>query len=292
MKPAPFAYRAARSAGEAAELLAEPGAVILAGGQSLLQDLAFRTRRPRLVVDINRAADLDHIRVDGDELVIGALTRHAALEARALGARLGDPLGRLLGLVATHVAHPPIRARGTFAGSVANADKAAEWCMLAVALDARVTLSSAAGGARVVPAGDFLTGHLATVRRPDELLTEVRLPLLGAGTGVGFAEHRRTAASFAMVAAVATVRLDGDGRVEAVRVGLANAADRPVRAAAAEAVLLGRRPAPALLAEAAAAAAARTEPFDDPHCGGEYRAHLAGELARRALERALAGAAT
>ena len=286
MKPAPFAYRAARSAGEAAGLLAEPGAVVLAGGQTLLQELNFRTRRPRLVVDINGAADLDHLRVDGGELVIGALTRHAALERTGLG----DPLGRLLGLVARHVAHPPIRARGTFAGSIANADKAAEWCMLAVALGARVTLVSAGGGTRTVPADGFFTGHLATVRRPDELVTEVRLPLLGPGTGTGFAEHRRTAASFAMVAAVATVRLDGDGRVEAVRAGLANAADRPLRATAAEAVLLGQVPGPDLLDEAAAAAAGAAEPFDDPHCHGDYRAHLAGELTRRALERALATA--
>src|SRR5688500_11178493 len=104
MEPAPFAYRAARSAAAAAGLLAEPGAVILAGGRCLLQELNFRTRRPRLVVDINRAADLDHLRVDGGELVVGALTRHAALERTGLD----DPLGRLLGQVAGHVAHPPI----------------------------------------------------------------------------------------------------------------------------------------------------------------------------------------
>jgi len=302
VKPPPFRYRAVASVAEATELLAELGthAAVLAGGQSLLIDLHFRRARPEMVVDINQLSELAQLQVADGWVQIGALVRHRELEQGRLSQRAAgpdgggratdggaDPLGRLCALAARHIAHPPVRVRGTFAGSVAWAHPAAEWCALAAAMEAEMLLASAAG-TRTIPASQWFTGRHQTARRPDELLTAVRMPLLGAGTGVGFAEHRRTHGSFAMAAALTAVNVT-EGRVNWARIGMASAADVPVRARAAESLLAGQAVSEQLVLEAAEAAAAAAEPVPEPHCSPRYRRQALRVMVQRSLRQAVFG---
>jgi carbon-monoxide dehydrogenase medium subunit len=236
VKPVAFEYLAPSTVREAVDALADSAwrGQVLAGGQSLMLELHYRRSRPNLVVDINRVRDLDGLRVTDGALHVGALVRHRVFESPQVAP---GPLGRLLSRVVIDIAHPPIRALGTMAGSLAYAHPAAEWCTTAVALDADLELHSSTG-IRVVGARDYFLGPHQTARRPQELLTAVRLPLLGDATGVGFSEHRRTHASFAQIAVVVTLTVF-DGVITQARIGLANAADRPVRAHAAEQSLIG-----------------------------------------------------
>lgn len=284
MKPAPFDYVAARSADDAVAALADGDTHVLAGGQSLVLEMNFRTARPRRLVDINGVAGFDRLTYDDATLHVGPLVRHRAFESGTVP----GPLGALLRRVAHHIAHPPIRARGTMLGSLAYAHPAAEWPAVATALGAELELLSPQGR-RVLTAGDFFTGPFATARRPDELLGEVRLPLLPAGSAVGFAEHRRTHASFAQLAVAAAVTVT-DGRVVAASVGLVNAADRPVRARAAETVLIGRPFEETSIAEAAQAAAEQDAgPRPQPYTDVAYQRHAVAVLTRRALTEARSG---
>ncbi|ORB72409.1 FAD binding domain-containing protein [Mycobacterium scrofulaceum] len=283
MKPAPFHYVAARGVDEAVAALADGDARVLAGGQSLVLEMNFRAARPRRLVDINGVAGFDRLACDGTALRVGPLVRHRAFESRFTP----GPLGELLRRVAHHIAHPPIRARGTMLGSLAYAHPAAEWPTIAVALGAELELAGSRGR-RTVSAADFFTGPFATIRSPDELLAEVRLPLLPPGTAVGFVEHRRTHASFAELAVAVAVTI-ADGQVASARVGLVNAADRPVRAGAAEAALIGRPFDDASIAAAGRAAAERdADPLPRPYADVAYQRHAVGVLTRRALGQARA----
>jgi carbon-monoxide dehydrogenase medium subunit len=284
MKPPPFDYIAARTADDVTAALSDGRARVLAGGQSLVLEMNFRTARPRRLVDINRVGGFDRLTHDDAVLRIGPLVRHRTFESDAAP----GPLGMLLRRVAHHIAHPPIRARGTMAGSLAYAHPAAEWPALAVALGAEMELAGAQGR-RVVRADDFFTGPFATARRPDELLAEVRLPLLPAGAVVGFVEHRRTHASFAQLAVMAAVTVTDD-RVTSVRLGLVNAADRPVRARAAEAALTGKPFDDNGIADAARVAAEQdADPRPAPHADIVYQRHVVAVLTRRALTQARDG---
>jgi aerobic carbon-monoxide dehydrogenase medium subunit len=279
VKPAAFDYTAPPSVAAAVEALGRGGddAAVLAGGQSLLIELRYRQRRPALLVDINRIRPLTGVGADGAELRIGALARHAELER----AGFDDPLAELLREAGRHVAHPPVRSRGTFAGSVAWAHPAAEWNAVTVAVGGRIVLHGP-DGSRDVAAADWYRGRHRTARGPGELVTEVRLPLLGAGTAVRFAELRRTHGSFPLLAVAVTVRLAA-GRVERVGIGLANAADVPLRATGAEALLRGAEPTADAVREAAERAAADTDPVPEPYCSPRYRRHVAAVLVRRCL---------
>ena len=283
MKPAAFDYVAVHTPQEAVSALAEnpEETRILAGGQSLVLDMNYRRERPARLVDINGVAELDRLEVSDKTLRVGALVRHRSFEEPVVA----GPLGRLLSRVSHYIAHPPIRARGTMIGSLAYAHPAAEWPAVAVALDAELTLSGPEG-VRTVPAAGFFRGPFATARRPQELLTEARLPLLDENSGVGFAEQRRTQASFAMAAAVATLTVE-EGKVVAARIALANAADRPLRARRAEESLLGRRPAAEVFAEAGRRAAQEADPRAEPHAGVAYRRQTIKVLVHRALQQAL-----
>jgi carbon-monoxide dehydrogenase medium subunit len=293
MKPAAFDYLAPRTVGEAVDALAGAGrkAQVLAGGQSLLLDLHFRRSHPELVVDINRIHGLDHLRVENGVLRVGALVRHEVFEAPGT---VPGPLGRLLSRAVVNIAHPPIRALGTMAGSLAYAHPAAEWCTTAVALDAGVELRGPEG-VRVVPARDYFRGPHRTARRPEELITSVWLPLLGEGTGVGFTEHRRTHAGFALLAVVVTLTAL-DGMITETRIGLANAADRPVRAHAAERSLIGgvaggplpTRPGGDHPFDRAGRIAAEqdADPRPRPYADVEYQRQVIAVLVGRALRQA------
>ena len=191
MKPASFRYHAPRTIEEAISTLAEVApddGRVLAGGQSLVPTMAFRLAQPTHLVDINRVDGLDRIEIDGEALSIGAGVRHAAFHRPVID----GPLGRMLTAVVRHIAHVPIRTRGTFCGSLANADPASEWCLVAATLDARMIARSTRGERALAP-NEFFEGIMTTAIEPDELLAEVRLPMLSADTYFGFEEFSRRA---------------------------------------------------------------------------------------------------
>lgn len=282
MKPAPFDYIAARSAAEAVEALARLGddAKVLAGGQSLIPMLNLRLARPAVLVDINRAGELDYLREADGTLHVGALARQRALERWAAG-RVP-----LLAEALRWVGHLPIRVRGTVAGSVSHGDPASELPALLLCYEGAVVALSRRGE-RVIPAASLYRAPLTTSLEPDELVTEVRVPLPARGMGWGFAEVARRHGDFALVGAVALVELGADRRVSKARLGFFGVGGTPVRGAAGEAVLAGHEPTPGRLREAARAAAAGLVPESDLHATAEYRRRVAEVLAERTLTAAL-----
>jgi aerobic carbon-monoxide dehydrogenase medium subunit len=286
MKPAPFQYFAPRGLDEALALLAEYGddGKVLAGGQSLLPAMNFRLARPASLVDINRIAALDYIREADGTLRIGALARHARFEKPVTAGALGALLPR----VARHIAHLPIRVRGTFAGSLAHADPASEWCLVATTLDAEF-VAAKKDGTRALRPEAFFHGALTTALAAEELLTEIRLPLLGDEWQAGFAEFSRRAGDYALAMAAVLLRCES-GRVAAARVGVGGATDRPLRSTAAEAILLGSDGGPAAARAAAdAAAQAIDQPLEDLQADAEYRRDLVRAMIERAVAQARGG---
>jgi aerobic carbon-monoxide dehydrogenase medium subunit len=284
MKPAPFAYFAPRTVHHALDLLAEHGdeGKILAGGQSLVPAMNFRLARPSALIDINRIDGLDYVRQEDGGLRIGALARHVRFEAQIVDGALGAFLPR----VARYIAHVPIRSRGTFCGSLAHADPASEWCLVAATLDAELVIASRRGTRRLGPA-EYFTGALTTALEPDELLTEVRLPRLDSGWRGGFAEFSRRAGDYALAMCAVFVRREGD-RVAEARLGIGGAADRPCRIADAEARLVGSHSDVETRREVGAIAAAAIEPLEDVQAGAAYRRQLVRAMVERALTQALA----
>src|SRR4029453_6626222 len=198
MKPAPFRYHAPKTIEEAIDTLAEVASEdgrVLAGGQSLVPIIAFRLARPAHLVDINGIEALRRLAVDGERLCIGACVRHAAFHKPVVD----GPLGRLLSTVVRHIAHYPIRTRGTFCGSIAHAAPAAARGAEMVGRSASAT--------RTIPAQDFFRGIMTTALDEDEILTEVRLPILPADTRFGFYEFNPRAGDFALGTALVTLRV-------------------------------------------------------------------------------------
>lgn len=269
MIPAPFAYERVDSVDGAIAALAEHGdeAKLLAGGMSLLPLMKLRLAVPNVLVDVGRLGDQRRRRLEGDELVIGALCRHAELER--------DPLVRsecgVLAAVAAEVGDPQVRHRGTIGGSVAHGDPASDLPAVLVALDASIVLAGPSGR-RVVPASDFFLGFLTTALAPDEMVVELRLPRTGPG-GFDYRKFRVRAQDWAVVGALAVVA------GATTRVSLVNMGPTPVRARAVEAALA----AGAGSDEAAEVAAEGTDAPHDRHATREFREHLARVLVRRAL---------
>jgi carbon-monoxide dehydrogenase medium subunit len=283
MKPAPFMRHVPKTVDEAIAILAEvEDGRVLAGGQSLVPIMAFRLARPAHLVDINGVNELARHARDGDVLSIGAVVRHAAFHRPVVDGEMG----RLLAAVVRHIAHYPIRTRGTFCGSIAHADPASEWCLVAATLGAQMVARSKRGQ-RVIAAEDFFQGIMATALAEDELLTEVRLPIIPSQTRFGFYEFSRRAGDFAMAMALVTYRLV-DGVISEPRVGIGGAETRPRRIAEAEAALQGRPPEAGAFQAAADAAADAVEPMEDVQSDAEYRRDLVRTVSRRALDRAVA----
>jgi carbon-monoxide dehydrogenase medium subunit len=283
MKPASFQYHAPKTVAEAVAVLAQVAPAdgrVLAGGQSLVPTMAFRLARPAHLVDINGIAELDHIGAEDGKLAIGACVRHAAFYRPVTE----GPLGRLLSGVVRHIAHHPIRTRGTFCGSLVHADPASEWCLVAATLGAEMVAQSARG-TRVIAAADYFQGIMSTALEPDELLAEARLPLLTADTRWGFYEFNRRAGDFAMGMALVTFRI-ADGLIVEPCVGVGGAESFPRRIAVAEALLTGRAPGDEVFRAAANAAAAAIDPLTDAQTNAEYRRDLVATVTRRALEQA------
>jgi carbon-monoxide dehydrogenase medium subunit len=281
MKPAAFIRHVPRTLDEALKILAQVAPQdgrILAGGQSLVPIMAFRLAKPAHLVDINEVEGLDKIASDGKVLSIGARVRHAAFHKSVVD----NPLGRLLTFVARHIAHYPIRMRGTFCGSLAHADPASEWCLTAATLGA-IMVAKNTRGERLIAAKDYFEGIMSTALAEDELLAEVRLPLLAPDAKFGFNEFNRRAGDFAMAASLITYRLVS-GKIEDARVGVGGAEPSPRRIAKAEAALNDKVPGDAAFRTAAEAAAKAIDPLEDHQTTGEYRRDLVRAVVRRALE--------
>jgi carbon-monoxide dehydrogenase medium subunit len=254
MKPAAFGYHAPSTVEEAIGLLAQyapQDGRILAGGQSLVPAMALRLATPAHLVDINSIPELQKISIQENFLRIGACVRHSAFEQPVVE----GPLGRLLATVVRHIAHYPIRTRGTFCGSLAHADPASEWCLVAATLGAQV-IARSTRGERAIAAADFFQGAMVTALAPDELLVEARLPLLSDPTRFGFSEFSRRAGDFAIAMALVV-------RGDETRIGLGGVEAFPRRMPTAEAAV---------------------EPLHDPRYSAEYRRDLARTVVRRALE--------
>jgi carbon-monoxide dehydrogenase medium subunit len=285
MKPAPFQYYAPTTIDEAVETLARVAGDdgrVLAGGQSLVPTMAFRLARPRHLVDINGVAELKRLAVEDGKLCIGAAVRHAAFHKPVVD----GPLGALLSEVVRHVAHYPIRTRGTFCGSIAHADPASEWCAVAMGLNAEMVAQSQRGK-RVIPAKAFFKGIMTTALADDELLTEVRLPVLAQDTRFGFCEFSRRAGDFAIAMALVTVRMRVN-RMEEPHITVGGVEAAPRRLADAERLLLGVPPNSGTFQAAAHNAAKAVDPLDDASISGDYRRGLVRTVVRRALEQTAA----
>jgi carbon-monoxide dehydrogenase medium subunit len=285
MKPAPFTYHAPKTVEAAVAVLAEVApreGRVLAGGQSLVPAMALRLAVPGHLVDINEVAGLDRLVVEAGELAIGACVRHAAFHQPVAE----GPLGVLLSRVVRHIAHYPIRTRGTFCGSLAHADPASEWCLVAATLGATM-MARSVRGTRAVAAADYFQGPMTTALAADELLAEVRLPLLPPDARFGFCEFSRRAGDFAIAMALATFRIRNGVLTEA-RIGIGGVEGSPRRIGPAESVLEGQRPSGAAFRAAADRVARSVEPLDDARYSAGYRRDLARALARRALESAAA----
>jgi len=285
VKPAPFVYHAPKTVDEAVAKLAELGPLdgrVLAGGQSLVPMMAFRMARPAHLVDINGVAGFDRLAVERNTLSIAACVRHAAFHRPVVP----GPTGALLVAVVSHIAHYPIRLRGTFCGSLAHADPASEWCLTAVTLGAQIVAASSRGR-RVIAADGYFEGMMMTTLAEDELVVEARLPLLAPDARFGFCEFSRRAGDYALAMALVTFRMQ-DGVIVEPRLGVGGAEGRPRRIAQAEAALTGQKPDQTLFRAAAEAAAAAIDPLADLHADAEFRLDLVRAVTRRALERAVA----
>jgi carbon-monoxide dehydrogenase medium subunit len=283
MKAVSFKYFAPRAVDHALDLLAAHGeeGKILAGGQSLVPAMNFRLARPASLIDINRIDALDYVREEGGWLHIGALARHSRFEQPVSGGALSAFLPRL----ARHIGHLPIRSRGTFCGSIAHADPASEWCLLAATLDAELVVVSLRGQRNVRPNEYFVTA-LTTTLEPDELLTEIRLPLLDDGWRTGFAEFSRRAGDYALAMCAAFLRFE-EGRIAEARIGVGGATDRPSRITTAEALLTGTDGGPDIFRNAGNIAAETIDPLEDIHGSAEYRRDLVRAMVGRALDQAI-----
>jgi CO/xanthine dehydrogenase FAD-binding subunit len=288
MKPPLFAYRAPTTIDECvAALAADDDAVILAGGQSLLPAMNFRLAQPGKLIDIQRVAGLKGIAIEGGTIVVKAMTRHREFER-------DDAVRRLNPLIAEameHVAHIPIRNRGTVVGSLCHADPSAEMPAILVLLGGSVT-ACGPGGRREIPADAFYHSALTTTRRHDEIIVEARFPILAADAGWAFDEVTRRHGDFAIAGVGAVLRLDAARRATEVALAACGIADRPVRLREAEQHLIGTALAPADLRAAGTIAASAVTVDDDMHATASLRRRIVAALVERVVTKAMTRALT
>jgi carbon-monoxide dehydrogenase medium subunit len=286
MKPASFDYVRAESAAHAVQALAAAGGdgKVIAGGQSLMPMMNFRLVKPSVLVDINHISGLDAVQDRGDKISIGALVRHRITATDTLIAKNIPVLHDAM----KHVAHLTVRNRGTFCGSLCHADPAAEMPMMSLLLNGIIHILSPRGE-RTLAAQDFFVGSLVTALEPDELVTEIEIDMLPAGTGWGFEEFARRHGDYALASAAVTMQRQ-NGVAVGVRVGLMGVGEMPMRLPRIEAMLEGCEVSSGLIGEAVDALRTELEPNSDLHASADYRRHLAGVLARRAMTAAWARA--
>jgi carbon-monoxide dehydrogenase medium subunit len=285
MKPATFCYFRPASIEEAlARLATAENAKLIAGGQSLGPMMNMRLAAPAALVDLNDLSELAYVREAGEMLEIGALTRHYQVAESALVWRRCP----LLALAARTIGHYAIRQRGTLGGSLAHADPAAQYGLIAVTLGARIEVLSVRGR-RSIPAAEFFLGVMATALEPDEMIRAVLFPMAAAQEGAAFRLFNRRHGDFAIVAVAATVALH-DGLVKRLRLGVASGGAAPACYEELARQFEGRGPSPAWIDELARAAREAIAPDEDARIPVIYRRELAEDLVRRAVERALSKA--
>jgi Aerobic-type carbon monoxide dehydrogenase, middle subunit CoxM/CutM homologs len=279
VKAAAFDYVKADSVAQVIELLQQHGddARVLAGGQTLLATLNMRLSEPALLIDINGLAALRGIERQGEVLRIGALVTHAEIERSELVARHAP----LLAQAAPHIAHRAIRNRGTWGGSLAYADPAAEWPACLLALGGTVVVQGP-GGVRRIAADDFFLGLYTTALAPDEIVIAGEVPVAREGQWQGMTQLARRHGDYAVVGLAATAQRRG-AALASVRLAFMGVAATPWRARRTEELLEGREPDDATLAMAAASLRAEIEPLPDLTHSSETKRHLAGVLLQRLL---------
>lgn len=284
MYPASFSYSAPTSLDDALVLLAEHGddAKLIAGGHSLLPLMKLRFAQPAFLVDLRRIPGLAGISRAPDGLKIGAMTTHATVAAsadvRALVPMLSD--------AAAHIGDPQVRNRGTIGGSLAHADPAADLPAVILAADAQLT-AVGRRGSRIIPAGSFFIGMLASALGADEVLTEIRFPTTAAHTGSAYAKCPHPASRYALIGIAALVELAPGGEVARARIGVTGMGPKAVRATEAETLLVGKTPSADNLRAAAGLVAAAVDPQEDLHGDVVYKRNLAQVYAERALGEAV-----
>jgi len=286
MKPPLFRYEAPRTLGDAVAVLAsDPDAMVLAGGQSLVPAMNFRVATPSVLVDIQHVEGFKGIAVEGDTIVIKAMTRHRELELHPEVRRLNPLVAETM----QHVAHVPIRNRGTVVGSLCHADPSAEMPLLFVLLDGTLAATGSTG-TRQIAAADFFQSFLTTSRRQDEIVIEARLPVMPAGAGFAFDEVTRRHGDYALVGVGCVLSLDSNGRAQNVRLAACGISDRAVRLRAAEAALAGSVLASSDLVAAGRASADAVTQADDMNTSMSYRRRVLSGLIQRLVPIAASGA--
>jgi carbon-monoxide dehydrogenase medium subunit len=287
MFPASFGYVAARSVEEALQLLTQQGedAKLLAGGHSLIPAMKLRLASPRTLIDLGTIPGLRGVRIEGDTLVVGALTVHADVASSDLVRK------RLPGLAeaASVIGDVQVRNRGTIGGSVAHADPAADLPVILTALNASFVVQSLSGS-RAVFADDFFTDFYTTAMTAHEVLTEIRVPLPAAGSGTAYVKLPHPASGYVVVSAGVLITRQASGSCASARVALGGLGSGPVRARATETGLQGKSLTPEVIAAAAAKAIETADPVEDSYASAEYKRHVATVYARRAIEVAAARA--
>jgi carbon-monoxide dehydrogenase medium subunit len=267
---------------EALALLANGDAdtKLLAGGQSLVPIISLGLAQPNALIDLNALPDLGYARVEGESVAIGPLARHRTLERADSDLAAAAPLlPRAGGLIG----HAAIRNRGTFLGSLAHADPAAEWPAVALAVEAELRLVSQRGE-RTVAAADFFSGPLTTVLEPDEMLLEARWPVAAPRTGASLLELTYRHGDYAVVGVAAQLSLTEDGAISRARLALFSVGPTPLRAVSAEEALLGAGP--EAFADAAHQAQTVAQPESDATASAAYRRDMVAVYTRRALAEA------
>jgi 2-furoyl-CoA dehydrogenase FAD binding subunit len=283
MKPCAFEYLSPQSVEEALELLDRYGdqAKIMAGGQSLVPMMNFRLARPEILIDINGIKELEYIKTEGDELVIGALARERDIEQSPAVVEKWPILAKAI----SFIGHSTIRNRGTIGGSLVHADPSAEIPTALCALNGKVKVVGPSGEKILEPEEFFLT-YLTTSLEPSDLLVQVRIPALPEKTGWSFTELSRRSGDFAIVAVGILLFTETAGVCREARISMGGVAPTPVRAEEAEALLAGQKITEKLIAEAAQQAAEETDTEPDYHASAEYRMDMARVFVKRGLQAA------
>jgi aerobic carbon-monoxide dehydrogenase medium subunit len=255
---------------------------VLAGGHSLLPAMKLRLAAPRYLIDLGPIAELRGIKLDDRELVIGALAVHADVASTDLVRK------HIPGLAdaASVIGDLQVRNRGTIGGSVAHADPAADFPIVLTALNASFSLASPAGR-RTVAVEQFFVDFYTTVLAPDEILTEIRVPLPAAHTGTAYAKLGHPASGYVIVSAAVLLNRASSGECASARVAIGGLGGVPLRAAATEAALQGQALTPEIVKDAAAKAAEGSDPSDDTYASAQYRREMAIVYARRAIQTAV-----
>jgi aerobic carbon-monoxide dehydrogenase medium subunit len=284
MFPASFGYVAVHSVEEALQLLTEHGeaAKLLAGGHSLIPAMKLRLASPRTLIDLATVPGLRGVRMDGNTLAIGALTVHTDVASAELVQQ------HLPGLAdaASVIGDVQVRNRGTIGGSIAHADPGADFPVILTALNASFVLQSTSGS-RSVATDDFFIDFYTTAMKPNEVLTEIRVPLPTAGSGTAYVKLPHPASGYVVVSAGVLITRQTSGTCALARVVLGGLGSGPIRAVATETELQGKPLTPDGIAAAAAKAAEETDPEGDTYASAEYKRHVATVYARRAIEAAV-----